>query len=82
MLRTDGPQHSNFRRLKFQLNLAWRPFAIGAIFKTPQSNRKMRSGMQRRAPDHLPFELSKLSKSEFGVAGSDEETRVHGIVEF
>jgi hypothetical protein len=41
----DGPQRSNFWRLKFQLKLTWLPFAIGAIFKTPQSHCKMCAGM-------------------------------------
>ncbi len=42
-------QPSNFRRLKFQLKLTWRPFAIGAIFKTPQSHREMCAGMPHAA---------------------------------
>jgi hypothetical protein len=29
--------------------LTWRPFAVGVIFKTPEPNRKMRSGMPRAA---------------------------------
>ncbi len=48
MLKTPGPQRSNFRRLKFQLKLTWLPFAIGAIFKTPQSNAKC--ALECRAP--------------------------------
>ncbi len=51
-LKTPGPQRSNFRRLKFQLKLTWRPFAIGAIFKTPQSHNEMCAGMPRAA--HRP----------------------------
>ncbi len=44
-LKTPGLQRSNFRRLKIQLKLTWRPFAIGAIFKIPQSHREMCAGM-------------------------------------
>ena len=40
-------QRSNFRRLKINLKLTWRPFAIGAVFKTPQPNREMRAAMPR-----------------------------------
>ncbi len=42
-------QSSNFRWLKIQLKLTWRPFAIGAIFKTPRSHRRMCAGMPRTA---------------------------------
>ncbi len=34
-LKIPCPQRSNFRRLKLHLKLTWRPFAVGAIFKTP-----------------------------------------------
>ncbi len=56
VLKTPGPQRSNFRdrRLKFQLKLTWQPFAIGRPgatfkFKTPKSHRKMCAGMLRAA---------------------------------
>ncbi len=47
MLRTDGPQSSNFQRLKIKLKNYVLLFAIGAIFKiqVPQSNCEMCSAM-------------------------------------
>ncbi len=58
-----------FRRLYTvtgTLKLTSRPFAIDAIFKTPQSNREMRAAMPHcdaaGAPAHLPCKL-RVSKS-------------------
>jgi hypothetical protein len=45
-----------FRRLKLQLKLTWLPFAIRAIFKSPQSNCKICSGMPLAA--RQPFYLA------------------------
>ncbi len=58
------PQSSNFRRLKLQLKLTWRPFAIGAIFKTLQSSQsKMCSGMPRaaRRPAYLANSVNSVN---------------------
>jgi hypothetical protein len=58
-LKTDGFQRSNFRRLKFQLKLTWRPFAMGAIFKTPQSNRKCAQGCRAQIVSPTTLQTQK-----------------------
>ncbi len=54
-LKTPGLQRSNFRRLKINQKFTSRPFAISAIFITPQSKREMRAAMLRggRRPTNL-----------------------------
>ncbi len=73
-LKTPRLQRSNFRRFKFQLKLAWRPFAIGAIFKKNQSHRKMCAGMPRaaRLPAYLVNSVNSVNLlSLFAPLGSD-----------
>ena len=81
-LKTPGPQRSIFRRLKFQLKLTRRPFAIGAIFKTPQSHREMCAGMPRaaRQPTYSVYSVNLVlldllsSRSLFAPLGSENVT--------
>ena len=47
--RNETSERIGVRRLKFQLKLTRRPFAIGAFFNTPQSKREMCAGMPRAA---------------------------------
>ena len=61
-LRTDGPQRSNFRRLKIKLKHFSQLFAIGAVFKTPQSNREMRTAMPRAGRRPTTSKVQKVQK--------------------